>query len=94
MSRPESSSLVSVTRSPVIIDDDPSCQVTKEPKVGRGNPYVRQIYRALHKLTEPVLGPIRRFMPDLGGLDFSPVIVLFGLQVLKYFIAYYAQRLF
>ena len=62
--------------------------------INNSNPYVRQIYRALHKLTEPVLGPIRRFMPDLGGLDFSPVIVLFGLQVLKYFIAYYAQRLF
>ena len=60
--------------------------------INNGNPYVRQIARALNTLTEPVLGPIRRVLPDLGGLDFSPVVVLFALQFLKQFIAYYLLR--
>jgi len=34
------------------------------------------VLRALHALTEPVFGPIRRIIPPLGGLDLSPLIVL------------------
>lgn len=34
-------------------------------------------------LTEPVLGPIRRALPPMGGLDFSPMLLLLVLQVLK-----------
>jgi YggT family protein len=40
------------------------------------NPLVRSIWQALNILTEPVLRPIRRRMPDLGGLDISPVILI------------------
>jgi YggT family protein len=29
----------------------------------------------LHQLTEPVMGPARRMLPNLGGLDFSPILV-------------------
>jgi YggT family protein len=61
--------------------------------MNRQNPYVRQFDYALHRLTEPVLGPIRRIMPDLGGLDLSPIIVLIGLQFLQYLIVYYVPRL-
>ncbi|MFT8431048.1 YggT family protein [Acetobacter orientalis] len=32
------------------------------------------------RVTEPVLGPIRRMLPNLGGVDFSPMIVLLGIQ--------------
>ena len=48
--------------------------------VNRSNPYVRQIGYALERLTEPLLKPIRRFMPDLGGIDISPIILLIGMQ--------------
>jgi YggT family protein len=48
--------------------------------VNRSNPYVRQIGQALEKLTEPLLKPIRRFLPDLGGIDISPIVLLIGLQ--------------
>jgi YggT family protein len=48
--------------------------------VNRSNPYVRQIGQALEKLTEPLLRPIRRFLPDLGGIDISPIVLLIGLQ--------------
>lgn len=37
----------------------------------------------LHALTEPLLAPIRRVLPDAGGLDFSPLILLFGLRMLR-----------
>ena len=50
--------------------------------VNRSNPYVRQIGYALDRLTDPLLRPIRRVMPDLGGLDISPIILLIGLQFL------------
>jgi YggT family protein len=37
----------------------------------------------LDRLCEPLLGPVRRIVPPLGGLDFSPLIVLIGLQALQ-----------
>jgi len=37
----------------------------------------------LFRLTEPALRPIRRFMPDLGGIDISPVILIVGLQAVR-----------
>lgn len=39
------------------------------------NPLVRSIWQGVNALTEPFLAPIRRFMPNLGGLDISPVIL-------------------
>ena len=32
-------------------------------------------------ITEPILGPIRRALPMAGGIDFSPLIALFGIQI-------------
>jgi YggT family protein len=51
--------------------------------INYNSPAVRQISRILYQLTEPVLGPIRRVLPNLGGLDFSPIVVLLALQFLK-----------
>jgi YggT family protein len=51
--------------------------------INGANPYVRQISYALHRLTEPLLGPIRRFLPDLGGIDISPIILIFALMFLE-----------
>jgi YggT family protein len=36
-----------------------------------------------HALTEPVLAPIRNLLPQTGGLDLSPMVLLFALQLLK-----------
>ena len=41
------------------------------------------IWIALDKLTEPLYRPIRRFMPDLGGLDLSPMVVLIIIIILQ-----------
>jgi YggT family protein len=48
--------------------------------VNRSNPFVRQIGQALERLTEPLLRPIRRVLPDLGGIDISPIVLLIGMQ--------------
>src|SRR3954454_13396620 len=61
--------------------------------VNRHNQIVRQIQYALNRLTEPVLGPIRRMLPDLGGLDVSPIIAAIIIQFLEYAVAYYGARL-
>lgn len=41
------------------------------------------VVRLLARLTEPVLAPIRERMPNTGGLDFSAMIALLGIQLLK-----------
>ncbi len=51
--------------------------------VNRRNLVVYLIADAFHRMTEPALRPIRRAMPDLGGLDISPVILLIGLYFLR-----------
>ena len=40
------------------------------------NQFVRSIWQWLTVLTEPVLRPIRRMMPDLGGIDISPLVLI------------------
>jgi YggT family protein len=40
------------------------------------NQFVRSIWQGLNALTEPVLRPIRRWMPDLGGIDISPMVLI------------------
>ncbi|MFV0280869.1 MAG: YggT family protein [Rhodoblastus sp.] len=47
------------------------------------NQFVQSAWRALDAMTEPVLRPIRRFVPALGGLDISPVILLLALSFLQ-----------
>lgn len=37
----------------------------------------------LSSMTEPLLGPIRSVLPDMGGLDFSPLVLLFGVRMLR-----------
>ena len=47
------------------------------------NQFVRMVVDFLYKVTEPALRPIRRIMPNLGGVDISPVILLLGLFFLR-----------
>ena len=46
------------------------------------NPNVYRFYSALDRITTPLLAPIRRFMPQMGGLDLSPIILILLLQAL------------
>jgi YggT family protein len=44
--------------------------------INRGNAFVDQVGEFLSRATEPALRPIRRAMPDLGGIDISPVVLI------------------
>ena len=37
----------------------------------------------IFRITDPILNPVRRIMPNTGGVDFSPIIVLVAAQLLK-----------
>ena len=43
--------------------------------VNARNPFVASVGNFLYRVTEPALKPIRRFLPDLGGVDISPIIL-------------------
>ena len=47
------------------------------------NPFVRSLWGALNAVTEPLLRPIRRILPDLGGIDLSPIVLLLGLHFVR-----------
>jgi len=51
--------------------------------VNTSNRFVYTLGDILHRLTEPAMRPIRQFVPDLGGIDLSPVILILGLIFLK-----------
>ena len=53
------------------------------------NQFVGMIGNFLYQLTEPVLRPVRRFMPNLGTLDISPIVVLFAIFFLQRLIVRY-----
>ena len=47
------------------------------------NRFVYLVGDALNRLTEPVYRPVRRVLPDMGGLDLAPLVVIFGLWFLR-----------
>ena len=51
------------------------------------NRTVAQLVRGLDAVTNPLLKPIRRFMPTIGGLDLSPIILILLLQALRILVA-------
>ncbi|GAC1575682.1 MAG: YggT family protein [Sphingomicrobium sp.] len=51
------------------------------------SPAVRQIALALDKLTAPLYRPIRRILPDFGGIDFSPMVVLLIILIIQKLLA-------
>ncbi|WP_186387519.1 MULTISPECIES: YggT family protein [unclassified Stappia] len=53
------------------------------------NQFVAMIGQVLYNLTEPLLRPIRRYVPSMGGLDLSPIVLLLGIFLLQRLLAYY-----
>ena len=50
-------------------------------------PIVAQIWYGLNRLMEPIYGPIRRVLPDMGGLDLAPLVALIGVYALRIILA-------
>ena len=55
------------------------------------NQFVAMVWEFLYRITEPALRPIRRFMPNLGGIDISPVILILIIILIERIIIYYIR---
>jgi YggT family protein len=55
--------------------------------INTSNDFMRSFLNALDRMTEPLYRPIRRIMPDFGGIDFSPLVVLLLIYVLRILLA-------
>jgi YggT family protein len=53
------------------------------------NDLVRSAWNLFLALTEPFLRPIRNFLPNTGGIDLSPIVLLLGVMLLERIIVYY-----
>jgi YggT family protein len=62
--------------------------------VNTRNPIVHTIGNFLYQITEPLLRPIRAMLPNLGGIDISPVILIIALLFLRQLIFWLYIRLF
>jgi len=51
--------------------------------VSPSNDFMMAIYRSVNALLEPMLAPIRRIMPNTGAIDFSPLVLIVGLNILR-----------
>jgi YggT family protein len=51
--------------------------------VSRRNPFVSQIWDVTQRLTDPLLKPLRRVIPPIGGLDLSPIVLILGLLFIE-----------
>ncbi len=51
--------------------------------INTSNDFMRSFLGALDRITEPLYRPIRRILPDFGGIDFSPIVVLLLIHVLR-----------
>ena len=57
--------------------------------VNTRNQFVASVAEFLYRITEPVLRPIRNFLPNLGGIDISPIILILIIMFLERVIMYY-----
>ena len=51
--------------------------------INTSSPFVRSLLEGLDRLTAPLYRPIRRILPDFGGIDFSPLVLILTIQVLR-----------
>lgn len=48
--------------------------------------FVGQVWYGLERVLDPIYSRIRRVMPDLGGIDLTPIVVLVGIEILRIFL--------
>ena len=51
--------------------------------INTSSPFVRSLLTGLDRVTAPLYRPIRRLLPDFGGIDFSPIVLILAIQVLR-----------
>ena len=57
------------------------------------NSFVRSLLHALDRMTAPLYRPFRKILPDFGGVDFSPMVVLLIIILLRRLLAVWAFQL-
>jgi len=57
--------------------------------VNTRNQFVSAVAEFLYRITEPLLAPIRRVLPSMGGLDLSPIVLILIIMFIQRVIAYY-----
>lgn len=60
--------------------------------VGR-NEFLMSFYDAINRLLDPIFRPIRKYMPNTGAIDFSPLVVIILAQVLMIILDYIIMAL-
>ncbi len=48
--------------------------------------FVGQVWYSLERVLNPIYSRVRRFMPELGGIDLSPIVVLVSIEILRIFL--------
>jgi YggT family protein len=56
------------------------------------NQLVAALWQGLSAILDPILNPIRRIMPNTGMIDFSPIALLFSIQILLIILSYLARH--
>lgn len=51
--------------------------------INGSNAFVASVARTLDAITDPLLRPIRKILPPLGGIDLSPIVLILGLQFIR-----------
>jgi YggT family protein len=51
--------------------------------VNISNDFVAAVWKAVNALLEPLLRPIRRILPNTGSIDFSPLVLIVGLEIIR-----------
>ncbi len=60
--------------------------------VNPSNRFVYMVSNFLYRITEPLLAPIRRLLPQMGGIDLSPIVLLLGIVFARNLLAEYWPR--
>jgi YggT family protein len=55
--------------------------------VNTHNQFVAAVWQAINALLDPIFRPIRRIMPQTGSIDFSPLVLIIGLQIVRIVLA-------
>ncbi len=60
--------------------------------VSPSNQFLTQVYNSINSLLDPLLRPIRRILPATGAIDFSPLVLIIGLNILIFILSDLALR--
>ncbi|MBL4804532.1 MAG: YggT family protein [Alphaproteobacteria bacterium] len=54
--------------------------------INTNNEQAQNLIKLLKKATDPVYKPLRKYIPPIGGIDITPIIVLLGLSVVRFYL--------